>query len=212
MGVLSGIGRYLGGLLLFIFLSSFIFLFAVNSSRILTPAYTTKILDSVISSSNASSPLSSTNASAIESRYNLSSTGVLGLLEGSSSSGGSDFFLSLLSSSKLYEEEYLSLLLAAAGFLLVFFSSRGGSRLRNTGKTFLSVSILTAATVFGIFYVFLPMFSSIDISGVTIKLPVSLFSPFTDQVFLISLAIAAAGIGLLIAGFAVDRDRNQRVR
>lgn len=207
MGVLSGIGRYLGGLLLFIFLSSFIFLFAINSSGILTPQYTNKIIASVYNSSLSSttSSLNSSSLSALESKLNLSSAGVLGLLAGSSNSGRSNFLVSLLSSSKLYEEEYFSLLFVAVGFLLILFSSHGGSKFKNTGKTMLSVSILTAATVFGIFYVFLPMFSNINISGMLIKLPLSLFSPFTNQVFFISIAVAVLSVILVVIGYIVDK-------
>ncbi|MGC8681903.1 MAG: hypothetical protein ACP5RE_02265 [Candidatus Acidifodinimicrobium sp.] len=199
MGILSGVGRYVGGLLLFMFLSSFIFLFAINSSGILTPQYTNKIIASMYNSS-----LNSTELSALKG-LNSSSSGVLGLLAGSSGSGGSNLLVSLLSSSKLYEEELLSLIFAVVGFVLVIVSSSGGSKFKNTGKTILSISILTAATVFGIFYVFLPMFSSIDLDGVLIKLPLSLFSPFTDQVFLISAALAVASIMLLILGHMIDR-------
>ncbi len=210
MGLLSEIGLYIGGLVFFIAVSSFIPLYAISVSGIASPQYMNKFVNAIANSTYPSqlpSNVSTGNVSRIESEIGINSSCGIACLLGEISLGKSGGSLSSLLSEKAMSM-YLLLFeaLSVIGAALIVISSKGTSRLSNLGKTTLSVSVFNFAGFFAIFSMILPYISRITINGTAVKMPVNLLSPLIYEIYILDAVFGGMGIALILTAFVIKKE------
>lgn len=216
MGILASIGVYIGGLILFLALSSFIMLYAVEMSGVTSPAFINEFVAAMVNTSSLSSissistisarsNISSQNLTAIESALGINASCGLPCLLGKISVGGTSTNLSqYLSNADISLYTLLSGILALFGAIIVLLSSKGGDRSSNIGKTTLSVAIFNFATYFIIFSVMLPYMNKLTINGINIKIPMYLITPFANDLYILDAIFGTFGIVLIVVGYIIN--------
>ena len=213
--VLKSMGRWFGGIFLFFGLLFIIYLYSATSSGILSPQFTQNAISSIINYSTHSSSTSILNSSV--NNANLSAA-VSAALSKISNQPGCSFLCAIsssldkstginlpLSNSDIGLSSILADVFAAAGVVLIFLSYRGYKRFQATGRNTIAAAILSFVSVYIPFTFIIPFLVQFPVAGYTIRIPPTLFSPFTSTLLAFDIIFGVVGAVILIISFFLSR-------
>ncbi len=208
MSILKRAGMWFGGAMLFFGLLSFITLFSLNTSGVLSPQYFNSALSQIINSSaspsiTGNSALNSTQITYLESllgtfQANNPNCNVLCLV--SQKVGNQTNLSAPLTASSLNLYQIIIELMAVLGAVLIFFSYPDKyTKLTAFGRIPLSVAIISfVSTYIPLMFVVPYLFSGLKIGSFTLSVPASVVTPFTSVVIVLDIVFGVIGITLLI--------------
>ncbi len=224
--VLAGLGRWLGGILFFFGLISFITLYAANNSGVLSPQYLNSAIGQIANASSSCSSIggigssctaNNTEVSQIESALSQFSTNNPGCnlgclltqeLSQASLTANKTGVSVPLSTSDTGLYQIIAEVVAVIGAVLIFFSYEGSKKLSALGRGFLSVSIISfVSTYIPLVYVFPYLLSNLTLDGFKLSIPASVTAPFTSLVLNLDIIFAIVGIVLIAIKYVAFRKK-----
>ncbi len=221
MGVLSGVGRWFGGVLLFFGLASFITLYALSASGVLSSTYAANTISTIVNYSISGNSLSGSSLPGINSTSNLNMSQLKQYIQSvlSKNPNCNIFCLATqklsnsssvnfpLTTSNIKDFQLVAGIAAAIGAVLVFLLYKGKDRFTALGRNVLSVSILSFVSVYIPLVYIIPYFFAVKVSSFTIRIPESVFAPFTSLVLTMDIIFGVIGAVLLVLGVVIYRNK-----
>ncbi len=209
MSVLGGFGRLTGGALLFIGLLTFIILYSLNNSGVLSNSYFSASIGQIVNASSstaygAAGYNSSQRAELQQTLVNFTqqNPGCANLL----CFATKQLNLNIPTSQNyLFNYEFLAAIAAIIGVVLLILSYEGGERLQAIGRGSISAAIISFVSTYLPLVFILPYLFSIPIQGLAIKIPASVMAPFTNLVLILDIIFGVIGVVLLIIRFVFFR-------
>lgn len=212
--VLKSLARWFGGIFLFFGLLFIIYLYSATSSGILSPHFTQTAISSIINYSTSSS------ASLLNSSVNNAnlSAAVSAALSKISNQPNCSFLCAL--SSTLYKSTGINIpmsnsdisifailadVFAAAGVVLIFLSYKGYKRFQAVGRNTIAAAILSFISVYVPFTFIIPFFVQFPVAGYTIRIPPTLFAPFTSVLLMFDIIFGVIGAAVLVVSLILAR-------
>ncbi len=221
MSFLRRAGMWFGGALLFFGLFSFITLFSLNVSGVLSPHYFNSALSQIVNASTSSSiysagqSINSTQAAQLETllgtfQANNPNCNVLCLI--SQHIEHQTGLSAPLTTSNLNLYQIILEIVAVLGAVLTIFSYKDTyAKFSALGKSSLAVAIISFVAIYIPLMFIVPyLFSGVKIESFTLHIPLSVIAPFTSVVLSLDIIFGIVGVVLLIIGaiFLAIKRRN----